>query len=828
MKTITIQTKHTTYQMGIHPLGFLLHLYYGAKTENNMSYLLQYYDRGFAGNPYDAGGDRGMSLDYLPQEFPCYGTGDFRSAAFNLRNEAGVFGTDLRYQSHAVRTGKYAIPGMPAVYDTEEALQEERKYFGGQSTGEAEKAGERQSFWGGRYFDESEEDSTGKNPCGGTRGAYTVEITLADQNAGVEVILKYGVLPELDVITRSAVIKNSGARKVYINKAFSSTLDFLRDNYDLLHFHGRHTMERNLERVPVMHGKQSFGSRRGTSGHQHNPFVILAERGTTEDAGGCYGMSLLYSGNFSFEVEQDQYRQIRMQIGMLDEMMDYPLAPGECLYTPEAAMAYSADGLAALSHIYHEMIRNHVCRGRYKNARRPVLINNWEATYFHFTGEKILKLARQAAELGVEMLVLDDGWFGKRDDDNSGLGDWTVNEKKLGGTLPGLVEKINACGLKFGIWIEPEMVNEDSDLYRAHPDWAFRIPGRDPVRCRNQLVLDFSRREVVDHIFEQIAQVIDSANVEYIKMDMNRSICDVCTSLAEQGRSFGWPEGICGGARDFAYQNYGKVMHGYVMGVYDFLERLTERYPHILIEGCSGGGGRFDAGMLYYTPQIWCSDDTDAVERIRIQHGTSFGYPISAVGSHVSAVPNHQTGRSTKLRTRGIVAMAGTFGYELDLDLLTDAEKEEVKQQIRDYKTYGALINQGTYYRLHDPGTDREAAAWCFVSKDRTEMLLNVVSLDAHGNAPITYIRCRGLLPDKAYRCEAEARDVKPYTGMEPRVDHKCIEGRVFDGNALMHGGVPVPMELGEYGAMQLYFKAAEKGLGREAVRRKRPLQPET
>ncbi len=785
MKIITIQTKHTTYQIGIHPLGFLLHLYYGAKTEQNMSYLLQYYDRGFAGNPYDAGGDRGMSLDYLPQEFPCFGTGDFRSAAFNLRSEAGVFGADLRYKSHTVRTGKYAIPGMPAVYDTEDALQEELQYCSGQS-----------SFEGRTFYKpemENEDSFAGQNPCGGTQGAYTVEITLADQNAGAEVVLKYGVLPELDVITRSAVITNTGTGTIYIGKAFSSTLDFLWGDYDLLHFHGRHTMERNLERVPVMHGKQSFGSRRGTSSHQHNPFAILAKRETTEEFGGCYGMSLLYSGNFSFEVEQDQYRQVRMQIGMLDEMMDYPLATGECLYTPEAAMAYSAEGLAALSHIYHEMIRNHVCRGIYKNARRPVLVNNWEATYFHFTGEKILKLAEQAAELGVEMLVLDDGWFGKRDDDNSGLGDWQVNEKKLGGTLSELVEKINARGLKFGIWIEPEMVNEDSSLYREHPDWAFRIPGRDPVRCRNQLVLDFSRKEVVDYVFRQIAAVIDSANVEYIKMDMNRSICDVYTGLAERG-----------------YQNYGKVMHGYVLGVYDFLERLVRRYPHILIEGCSGGGGRFDGGMLYYTPQIWCSDDTDAIERIRIQHGTSFGYPISAVGSHVSAVPNHQTGRSTKLRTRGIVAMAGTFGYELDLELLTETEKEEVKQQIRDYKNYWELINQGTYYRLHDPGTDRETAAWCFVSRDQTEMLLNVVSLDAHGNAPISYIRCRGLLPEGTYRCEAEKRDVKPYTGAEPRVDHRCIEGRGFDGNALMHAGVPIPMELGEYGAMQLYFKADE------------------
>lgn len=769
MKIISIQTKHTTYQIGIHPLGFLLHLYYGAKVKNDMSYLLQNYDRGFSGNPYDAGADRGMSLDVLPQEFPCYGTGDFRSVAFNLRNAEGVFGADLRYQSHAVYAGKYAIPGMPAVYETEEKLKEEQECF------------KKKNLYKEQDFYKNKKE------------AYTVEIVLADQAADVEVLLKYGVLPELDVITRSATVKNTGKGNIYINKVFSSTLDFFRGDYDLLHFHGRHTMERNLERVPVMHGKQSFGSRRGTSSHQHNPFVILAERETTEDFGGCYGMSLLYSGNFSFEVEMDQYQQLRMQMGMMDEMMDYLLVPGECLYTPEVAMAYTEAGFGALSSIYHELIKNHVCRGVYKNSKRPVLINNWEATYFDFTGEKILKLARQAADLGIEMLVLDDGWFGKRDDDNSGLGDWTVNEKKLGSTLPELVSKINAMGLKFGIWIEPEMVNEDSDLYREHPDWTFQIPNRKPCRCRNQLVLDFSRKEVVDYVFDQITRVLDSVNVEYIKMDMNRSICDIYTRLEETG-----------------YQNYGKIMHKYVLGVYDFMERLVKRYPNILLEGCSGGGGRFDAGMLYYTPQIWCSDDTDAIERIHIQHGTSFGYPVSAIGSHVSAVPNHQTGRTTNLRTRSIVAMAGTFGYELDLDMLNEVEKEEIKQQIQVYQKYWALINQGIYYRLHNPETDHEAAAWCFVSKDQTEMLLNVVSLDSHGNAPICYIRCKGLLPDAIYKCEVEDRDVRPFTSGEPRVDKKYLENQIFDGNALMHAGIPVPMELQEYGAMQLYFKISE------------------
>ena len=746
--------------MGINRLGHLLHLYYGAKTKNDMSYLLQEYDRGFAGNPYDAEGDRTLSMDVLPQEFPCYGTGDFRSAAFNVRNQEGVFGADLRYQSHLVRKGKYAIPGLPAVYEKE----------GGEISGQ-ETVSEEQALYAGE------------------NGAYTVEVALADRAVGIEVILKYGVLPESDVITRSAVVKNTGDAVVYVNKAFSITLDFLTGEYDLLHFHGRHTMERNLERVPVMHGKQSFGSRRGTSSHQHNPFAILAERKTTEDHGGCYGMMLLYSGNFSFEAEQDQYRQVRMQMGMLDEMMDYPLEKGESLYVPEAAMAYTAGGLSVLSHIFHNLIREHICRGYYKNRRRPVLINNWEATYFDFTGEKILEIAEQASELGVEMLVLDDGWFGSRDNDNSGLGDWFVNERKLGSSMRELVEKVNGMGMKFGLWIEPEMVNEDSALYREHPDWAFVIPGRKPCRCRNQLALDFSRKEVVDHIFSQIVKVIDSAPVEYIKMDMNRSLCDIYTQNA-------------GG-----FQNYGKIMHKYVLGVYDFMERLIQRYPHILIEGCSGGGGRFDAGMLYYTPQIWCSDDTDAIERIRIQHGTSFCYPVSSMGSHVSAVPNHQTGRETKLWTRAVVAMAGTFGYELDLSLLAGEEKEEIKEQIRDYKRYWHLIHSGLYYRLHDPECDTEAAAWCFVSEKQDEMLLHVVSLDAHGNAPVSYIRCRGLDPAGVYRCVEEKREVKPYNGLSPRRDRRRLEGRIFDGSSLMQAGVPVPMELGEYGAMQLYFR---------------------
>lgn len=718
MELITLQTKNTTYQMGVSDLGFLLHLYYGPKTECDMSYLLQYYDRGFCGNPYEAEDDRTISADVFPQEYPCYGNGDFRSPAVSIRNDRGVYGIDLRYRSHCFCEGKYAIPKLPAVYADEEEAQ-------------------------------------------------TLEIVLEDPAMHVEVILKYGVLPELDVITRSAIIRNCGKEQVYIDKAYSAVLDFVQGDFELLHFYGRHAMERNLERIPVIHGNQSFGSRRGTSSHQHNPFFILADKETTEDHGSCYGISLLYSGNFKFEVETDQIHQTRMQMGILDEMLDYPLASDECFYTPEAALAYSSQGLTALSHIFHRLIRYHICRGKYKTARRPILINNWEATYINFNGEKLLELAGQAAVLGVEMFVLDDGWFGERICDDRALGDWYVNEEKLGGALDDLVRQINAMGMKFGIWIEPEMVNEDSELYCKHPEWAYAIPGRKPSRCRNQLVLDFSRKEVVDYIFEQISKVIDSANIEYIKMDMNRSICDVYTAV----------EG---------YQNYGKIMYEYVLGVYDFLERLIQRYPDILIEGCSGGGGRFDAGMLYYTPQIWCSDDTDAIERIRIQYGTSFGYPISAVGSHVSASPNHQTGRAVDIHTRSVVAMAGSFGYELDLKQLTEEEKEAVKRQIADYKKYWDLIHNGDYYRLHDPGQDTPMAAWSFVSKDKREALLNVVSLTTYANSPVFYVQCKGLDPGLKYYCEEN--------------------NNIYDGNALEHIGVPMPVIPGEYHAWQMHF----------------------
>ena len=717
-RIFTLQTKNTTYQMQVDRYGFLLHLYYGKKTDTCMDYLLTYYDRGFSGNPYDAGEDRTYSMDTLPQEFPCYGNGDFRSTAFAVENADGSMSCDLRYKSHKIFEGKYNLEGLPAVYASEEEAQ-------------------------------------------------TLEILMEDPVTGVKVVLLYGVLPAQDIITRSVSVKNESSGKIYLNKIESASLDFLYGDYELLTFYGRHAMERNVQRVPVVHGTQKIGSVRGTSSHQYNPMMILAEKETTEDKGNCYAMSFVYSGCFQGEVLKDQLNQTRMMLGLQEEAFRYPLETGEMFQAPEVILSYSSEGMNHLSQNLHHCIRQHICRGKYKEEIRPILINSWEAAYFDFTGDTIYELAKAAKEVNIDMLVMDDGWFGKRDDDNSGLGDWFVNEKKLGGTLGNLIKRINDLGVKFGIWIEPEMVSEDSDLYRKHPDWALTVPGRNPVRSRNQLVLDFSRKEVVDEIYDQICKVLDQGNIEYVKWDMNRSLMDVYSSVT---------------------RDQGRVLHDYVLGLYDFLERLVQRYPNLLIEGCSGGGGRFDAGMMYYTPQIWCSDNTDAIDRLRIQYGTSFGYPVSVVGSHVSAVPNHQTGRKTPLHTRGVVAMSGTFGYELNLMKLSEEEKQEIREQIEEYKRYAPIIQNGLYYRLSNPTTE-EICAWEFVhtdEKEQSKVLLNIVMQVIHGNMTVNYVKLQGLEETAVYR---EEKSGKRYTGA-----------------ALMYGGMPLPIEPGEYQAYQYCF----------------------
>ena len=732
-RIFTLQTKQTTYQMKVDDFGFLLHLYYGTKVSGDMDYLLTYYDRGFSGNPNDVGNNRTYSMDVLPQEYPTLGTGDYRNSALVLRGHDESECCDLRYAGYEIREGKYELEGLPAVY-----------------------AGEKE--------------------------AQTLKIVLEDNVSRVRVQLLYGVLEDEDIITRSVKITNYGTACVVVEKAASACLDFITGQYDLLSFYGRHTMERNLQRIRIGHGSHSIGSRRGTSSHQYNPAVIVAEKNTTENTGDCYGMVFVYSGNFLCEAEQDQFDQTRVLMGLQSDLFHYPLESGQTLEIPETIMCYSDRGFGDLSVKYHRCIRNHICNGARSRRTtgmqgngssetgfvpRPVLVNSWEAAYFNFTGETIVELAREAAGLGIDMVVMDDGWFGKREDDNSGLGDWQVNEKKLGCSLGELVRRINAEGVKFGIWIEPEMISEDSDLYREHPDWAMQNPGRNPARGRNQLVLDFSREDVREHIFDQICRVLDQGNIEYIKWDMNRSVTDFYSVENRQGR----------------------VSYDFVTGLYDFMEKLLARYPKLMIEGCSGGGGRFDAGMMYYTPQIWCSDNTDALDRLRIQYGTSFFYPMSTVSAHVSAVPNHQTGRITSLRTRGIVAMTGAFGYELSLSRLSAEEKEEIREQIRQYKEFEPLISTGDYYRLSNPFEDA-CASWMFVSADRKQILLHVVILENHGNMTVNYVRLKELLPDAVYE--------------------EAASGKCYCGSALMQAGIPIPVEMGDYRAYQFVFRVKE------------------
>ena len=706
-RIFTLTTAHTTYQMQADAQGYLLHLYYGARTAGEMDYLLNYGDRGFSGNPNSAGSDRTYSLDALPQEYPSLGTGDFRNYALNIENADGSQCCNPVYITHEIAAGKYTLKGLPFV--------------------------------------RAEENE-----------AETLKIILEDPVTKVELHLLYGVLEKEDIITRSVIIKNAGKAPVTVKKAQSACLDFLHGDYDLIKFHGRHAMERNMERMPVSHESIRIGSRRGTSSHQYNPGVILAGKNTNEDSGSCYGMLFVYSGNFLVEAEKDQYDQTRIQMGLTDELFAYPLEAGAEFIAPEVILSYTNKGLSRLSKQYHHCIMNHICQGKYVHANRPVLINSWEAAYFDFTGDTIVELAKEAKALGIDMVVMDDGWFGKRNDDKSSLGDWYVNEEKLGGTLTKLIERVNAEGVKFGIWIEPEMVSEDSDLYREHPDWAITIPGRKPVRSRNQLVLDFSRKEVRDEIFKRICAVLDQGNVEYIKWDMNRSLADIYAP---------------------------NVTYDYVLGVYDFLEKLTNRYPDILIEGCSGGGGRFDAGMLYYTPQIWCSDNTDAINRTRIQYGTSFFYPVAAMGSHVSAVPNHQTGRVTSMHTRGVAAMSGTFGYELNPALLNAKEKAEIRAQLAQYREYQELIREGDYYRLSNPFQDN-FAAWMVVSDDRSKALVSVIRLTAEANLPAAYVTLKGMEEDAFYR--------------------EKTTGKVYPGAALMEAGILLPAAVSEYEAYQI------------------------
>lgn len=725
-KLFTLQTKNSTWQMQVSPYGHLLHLYYGKKVEHtSMAYLVKGINRGFSGSPYLVfGKDRGYSLDTYPQEYPAFGTGDYRLSCLHLEHADGSQAAELVYVSHRVLPGKYSLPGLPALWDETE---------------------------------------------NGTEKVQTLEIVLKDTASAVEVTLYYGVFEEYDAITRACRIRNGGEGTVYLNQALSACLDFFRDDWEMLSFYGRHTMERMVQRRPIAHGRLSVDSVRGSSSHQQNPFVVLCAPGANEEYGECFGAGFVYSGNFTAAAEVDQINQTRFVMGIHPEGFRFVLSPGESFTAPEVVFTFSGEGFGALSGKIHRLYRKHLIRSKYREIRRPVLLNHWEAMDFSFHEEDLVALAASAKELGVELFVMDDGWFGTRNGDLGGLGDWQVNREKIPSGIGGLARRIHGLGMQFGIWIEPEMVNEDSNLYRTHPDWCMKIPGRLPNVERGQLVLDMSREEVREYLFTEISTVLKEGEIDYVKWDMNRNLSDV------------WSKAL-------PREKQGEVHHRYVLGVYALMERFVTAFPDILWEGCSGGGGRFDAGILYYMSQIWCSDNTDAAERLQIQYGTSFGYPVSSMGSHVSASPNIQTGRSMPMQTRAITAMAGSFGYELDVQKLNQEDREAIKEQIREYHRIYPLVHYGDYYRLTNAQEDREFTAWQFVNEEQSQALVFVVMLRARSNSPFFRLRLRGLKEDGYYRID---------------------EGEeIVEGSALMHGGMLLPIVRGDYQGMKFWIRS--------------------
>ena len=687
-KAFKLRANNTDYMMKVCEEGYLAHVYYGNKVpDEDLTYLLRLDESPFTPATNDR--DRASFMDTLPFEYPCFGLGDYRGSAFKIMDADGMSTSDLRYVSHKMYEGKPKLEGLPATFATEES------------------------------------------------GCSTLEITMYDKYADIEVVLIYTAFDKLDVITRSAVITNKSEKPFKITRALSACVDFDTDKMDMITLNGSWARERAVERCRLHHGKQLVDSCRGESSHQNNPFVALCDNNADEDKGEVFGFNFVYSGNFYAQAEVTQHKKTRFLMGINPLDFEWLLEKGESFTCPEVVMVHSDEGIGKMSRTFHDLYRNNLIRGEYKDKRRPILINNWEATYFNFDTDKLIDIAKEASKLGIEMLVMDDGWFGHRDSDNSSLGDWFVYEKKLMGGLKYLVDEVNKLGMKFGIWFEPEMISPDSELYKAHPDWAIQIKGRPLTLCREQYVLDYSRKEVRDYVYGMMKKILDSANIEYIKWDMNRQLTEVgsATLPAERQR---------------------ELWHRYVLGVYDLMDRLTTDYPHILLENCSGGGARFDPGMLYYSPQIWCSDDTDAIERLKIQHGTSMCYPCSAMGAHVSDCPNHTVGRNTPFKTRGHVAMVGTFGYELDVTRIPQEDRDAIPAQIEEFNKFNKLVRTGDHYRIGNMFEDNSWDAWEFVAKDKSEALFEFVQVLGRPNERSRRIKLKGLEADAYYYEENE------------------------------------------------------------------------
>lgn len=672
-----------SYIMKADGEGKLLNLYFGQAIADRESFahLIELQHRPTATCRIE--GDMTYSLEHLRQEYPEFGTGDYRQPAISVRQENGSTLTDLQYLGYELIEGKPELEGLPAT-----------------------RAGEDE--------------------------ATTLRIILKDGLTGLKVALNYTIFDGSPILARSAQIINEGNQHLVVERAMSLSLDLPDSDYDMTLFSGAWARERHPHTHHLHEGIQEISSLRNASGHFLNPTAILSRPGTNETMGETMGVGFVYSGNFDLHAEVDTYQVTRIQTGINDTNFAWRLAPGQDFQTPEALISCTTGGYQAMSQAFHAMVRDHLIRSPWNRRSRPVLINNWEATYFDFNEDRLVSIASKAKEAGIELFVLDDGWFGARNGDTAGLGDWTPNKERLPRGMTGLAKRINDMGMKFGLWFEPETVNKDSDLYRTHPDWAIHTPGRHMNHGRNEFLLDFSNPDVVENIYRQMHHILSTANISYIKWDMNRFVSE-------------------GFDTNRGPQSQGEFHHRYILGVYDLLQRLLDAFPDLLIEGCASGGGRFDMGMLYYTPQIWCSDDTDAVERMKIQYGTSFFYPPSTMGAHVSIVPNHQTGRITPIKTRSNVALFGTFGYELDLGTLSEEDMEEVHRQVAFYKEHRQVLATGSFYRLRAPyGNHR--CAWMVVSEDRRAAIIGDYTLLLEPNGPYTSLKLQGLDPQADYR----------------------------------------------------------------------------
>ncbi|MDD6811910.1 MAG: alpha-galactosidase [Lachnospiraceae bacterium] len=720
-----LDTANTSYCIGIvDDDNFVGHVYYGRKLEDdNLAYLMRTEEAPFV--PSRNNRDRTSFLDTFPMEYTGNDLGDYREGTLSVRTKGGHVGVSLSYVSHKIYDGKPELKGLPATFGSADECK-------------------------------------------------TLELVCEDSFLKLQVVLLYTVFADVDIITRSVRIVNNGEDAIYLTKVLSACIDMDNDDYEMITLHGSWARERALQYRTIMKGKQGVASVRGESSHQEHPFMAWKKKTTTQENGDIYGMHFVYSGNFLAQIEMTQFDSIRALMGIHPENFCWKLEKGESFQAPEVVCVYSADGIGGMTRNLHDLYRKHLIRGEYKNKKRPILINNWEATYFDFNTEKLLDIARQASKLGIEMLVMDDGWFGYRNDDNTSLGDWRVNEKKINGGLKHLVEEVNKLGMKFGIWFEPEMISPDSDLYRAHPDWAIAIPGRTGSLARNQYVLDLTRKEVRDYVFDLVSGVLHSANIEYVKWDMNRQLSDI--------GSYGLPA-----------DRQGELFHRQVLAVYELQDRLTKEFPHLLLENCSGGGARFDPGMLYYSPQIWCSDDTDAVERLSIQSGTAMIYPLSTMGAHVSDCPNHTVGRVTPFETRGYVALAGTFGYELDVTKIPEEDRSMIPEQVAMYHKYNDLVREGDYYRIASYADNHYYDCYEVVAKDKSEALVTYIQVLNRPNYHSRRVCIPGLAPEKTYVIEN--------TQDWPEI--KQIE---YTGETLHYAGLNIPPLWGDFKGRLLHL----------------------